>query len=224
MPGGKSKVLLCWSSGKDSAWTLHVLRQRDDVEVVGLLTTVNETHERVAMHAVRRELLAAQATAAGLPLTEVPIPIGCTNEQYDAAMAAALDEAKARDITRVAFGDLYLEDIRRYREERLAGTGLEPVFPLWGIPTHELIETMLSGGLRARVTCVDPKQISADLCGAEIDRSFVATLPSGADPCGENGEFHSFAFAGPMFERDVAIEVGETVERDGFVFTDLLPR
>jgi len=224
MPGAKNKVLLCWSSGKDSAWTLHALRGRDDVDVVGLLTTVNETHERVAMHAVRRNLLAAQAAAAGLPLAEIPIPIGCTNEQYDTAMATALEAAKAQGVTQVAFGDLYLEDIRRYREERLTGTGLEPVFPLWGIPTDELIETMLSSGLRARVTCVDPRQISEDLCGAEIDRSFLAALPRGADPCGENGEFHSFAFAGPMFEHDVAIEVGETVKRDGFVFTDLLPR
>lgn len=218
-----AKVLLSWSSGKDSAWALHVLREQRDVEVVGLLTTVNETHGRVAMHAVRRKLLAAQARAAGLSLTEVPIPIGCTNEQYDQAMSAALEVAKAAGITHAAFGDLFLEDIRRYREERLEGTGIDPVFPLWGIPTRDLISQMLDGGLRARITCVDPQQLDPKICGDEIDRAFVAALPPSVDPCGENGEFHSFAFAGPMFDHDIPIARGETVERDGFVFTDFNP-
>lgn len=221
MTAPRKRVLLCWSSGKDSAWTLHVLRERDDVEVVGLLTTINETHERVAMHAVRRTLLAAQADAAGLPLTEVPIPAECTNEQYDAAMAAALEGARTAGVEQVAFGDLFLEDIRRYREQRMQGTGLEPIFPLWGEPTSDLIERMLASGLRARVTCVDPRQMPESLCGAEIDRGFLDALPESVDACGENGEFHSFAFAGPMFREDVPIERGETVHRDGFVFTDL---
>ncbi len=216
-------MLLCWSSGKDSAWSLHVLRQRSEVDVVGLLTTVNETHQRVAMHAVRRQLLAEQAAAVNLPLTEVPIAIGCTNDQYDEAMGRALDGAKADGVEQVAFGDLYLEDIRRYREDRMRGTGIEPIFPLWGEPTADLIEQMIDGGLRARVTCVDPKQMPEALCGAEIDRAFLAALPTGVDPCGENGEFHSFAFAGPMFRNEVPLHVGETVTRDGFVFTDLVP-
>lgn len=223
MPEARAKVLLSWSSGKDSAWSLHALRQRRDVEVVGLLTTVNETHERVAMHAVRRKLLAAQAEAAGLPLTEVQIPIGCTNEQYDRAMSEALGEAKRMGVTHAAFGDLFLEDIRRYREERLDGTGIEPIFPLWGIPTADLIGEMLDGGLRARITCVDPKQLDPKHCGAEIDRALLQALPSSVDPCGEKGEFHSFAFAGPMFDHEISVQVGETVERDGFVFTDLTP-
>lgn len=200
-----------------------MLRQQADVEIVGLLTTVNETHERVAMHAVRRGLLATQAAAAGLPLQEVSIPIGCSNEQYDAAMAAALDQAKAAGVEAVAFGDLYLEDIRKYREERLAGTGVEPLFPLWGRPTDGLVRTMIGGGLRARVTCVDPRQMPEALCGSEIDAAFLAALPAGVDPCGENGEFHSFAFAGPMFDHEIDVRVGETVTRDGFVFTDLVP-
>lgn len=221
MASERPKTLLSWSSGKDSAWSLHVLREQAEVEIVGLLTTVNVTHERVAMHAVRRELLRAQADAAGLPLIEVPIPVGCTNAQYDDAMAATLGKARDEGVTRVAFGDLYLEDIRRYREERLAGTGIEPLFPLWGLPTRTLIHTMLEGGLRARVTCVDPRQIPAELSGSEIDEAFLAALPPEADPCGENGEYHSFAFAGPMFRTDIEIDVGERVERDGFVFTDL---
>jgi len=175
------------------------------------------------MHAVRRTLLTRQAAATRLPLTEIPIPVGCTNEQYDTAMAAALATASAAGITAVAFGDLYLEEIRRYREDRLRGTGIEPIFPLWGEPTSRLVHDMIDGGLRARVTCVDPRQMPAALCGAEIDRAFVDTLPAEVDPCGENGEFHTFAFGGPMFTEDLRIDVGRTVARDGFVFTDLLP-
>lgn len=223
MAEAPTDVLLCWSSGKDSAWTLHVLRGKPELRVVGLLTTMNTTHERVAMHAVRRELLLTQAEAAGLPITEVPIPIGCTNEQYDQAMAVALERARGEGVRAVAFGDLYLQDIRRYREDRLRGTGLEPLFPLWGEPTDRLARQMIQGGLRARITCVDARAMPVELCGAELDEEFLGALPSGVDPCGENGEFHSFAFGGPMFADDLAIRVGETVSRDGFVFTDLLP-
>jgi uncharacterized protein (TIGR00290 family) len=219
----KPKALLAWSSGKDSAWALHVLRAAGEVEVVGLLTTINETFDRVAMHAVRSELLRAQAAAAGLPLTCVPLPWPCSNEQYEAAMARALEEAQRAGIEVVAFGDLFLEDIRRYREERMAGTGLRPIFPLWGIPTDELARRMVAGGLRARLTCVDPRQLPPSFAGRDFDDALLADLPASVDPCGERGEFHSFAYAGPMFGAPVAIRGGEVVERDGFVFADLLP-
>jgi uncharacterized protein (TIGR00290 family) len=219
----KPKALLSWSSGKDSAWSLHVLRQRQDLEVVGLLTTVNAVHDRVAMHAVRSELLRQQADAAGLPLWPVPIPSPCSNAEYEAAMTAAVGRARAAGITVMAFGDLYLEDIRRYREERLTGTGLTPLFPIWGIPTSELARAMIAGGLRARLTCVDPRKLAPSFAGREFDASLLAQIPASVDPCGENGEFHSFAYDGPMFQRPVRIRSGEVVERDGFVFADLLP-
>lgn len=215
--------MLSWSSGKDSAWTLHVLRQQQAFEVVGLLTTVNQRFERVAMHAVRRELLRAQADAAGLPLLEVPIPWPCSNEQYEAAMAQALDEVKTRGVTAMAFGDLFLEDIRAYRVQKLAGTGVRPLFPLWGLPTAELARTMIEGGLQARLTCVDPRQAPRELAGRAFDTELLRELPASVDPCGERGEFHTFAHAGPMFRRALSIEPGEVVERDGFVFADLLP-
>jgi uncharacterized protein (TIGR00290 family) len=215
------KALLSWSSGKDSAWALHVLRQQGEVEVVGLLTTVNEQFGRVAMHAVRRDLLRAQADAAGLPLYEVGIPFPCSNEQYEAAMKAAVQAATARGITVMAFGDLYLEDIRSYRCEKLAGTGLRPIFPLWKLPTDELARAMIDGGLRARLTCVDPRHLDAKLAGRDFDAELLAELPGSVDPCGENGEFHSFAYAGPMFARALEVRTGEVVERDGFVFADL---
>lgn len=217
------KAMLSWSSGKDSAWTLHVLRQQQELEVVGLLTTVNQRFERVAMHAVRRELLQAQADAAGLPLLEVPIPWPCSNEQYEAAMAEALEEVKARGVSVMAFGDLFLEDIRAYRVQKLEGTGVRPVFPLWGLPTTELARTMIDGGLRARLTCVDPRHVPRELAGRAFDAQLLQELPPGVDPCGERGEFHTFAHAGPMFQRPLAVEPGEVVERDGFVFADLLP-
>ena len=222
------RALLAWSSGKDSAWTLHVLRQaaaRDPraPRVVGLLTTVNAVHERVAMHAVRRELLAAQARAAGLPLFEVPIPSPCSNAEYEAAMARAMAGARADGIAHVAFGDLYLQDIRRYREEKLAGTGITPIFPLWERPTRALAEEMLAAGVVAHLTAVDPRQIDGRFAGRRWDRALIAELPPTADPCGENGEFHTFVSAGPMFERPLAVRAGEVVTRDGFVFADLLP-
>jgi uncharacterized protein (TIGR00290 family) len=216
------KALLAWSSGKDSAWSLHVRRQ-EGVEVVGLLTTVNETHDRVAMHAVRRRLLLAQGEAAGLPVTVVPIPYPCPNDVYEAAMSRALAEARAQGVEAVAFGDLFLEDVRRYREERMSGTGLTPLFPLWGRPTPALAEEMIAGGLQARLNCVDPKAVAAELAGRAFDRRLLAELPAGVDPCGEKGEFHSFTWDGPMFRQPVPVRVGAVVSRDGFVFADLLP-
>jgi uncharacterized protein (TIGR00290 family) len=217
----KEKVLLSWSSGKDSAWTLHVLRSHHELEVVGLLTTINQQFERVAMHAVRVELLRAQAAAAGLPLHEVGIPWPCSNEQYEAVMAAAVQRARAEGVTVMAFGDLFLEDIRQYREQKLSGCGIRPIFPLWQLPTLELAHTMQGAGLRARLTCVDPRKLPKGLVGREFDAALLAELPPGVDPCGEHGEFHSFAYAGPMFEQPIAIRPGEVVERDGFVFADL---
>jgi len=219
----RAKALLSWSSGKDSAWALHALRQQARVEVVGLLTTINETHDRVAMHAVRSELLRLQAAAAGLPLHTVNIPSPCSNEQYEAAMSLVVQRAQAAGVTVMAFGDLFLEDIRRYRVEKLAGTGIEPLFPIWGIPTDRLARDMIAGGLRARITCVDPKQLAPSFVAREFDSALLAELPASVDPCGERGEFHSFAYAGPMFDAPIAIQSGEVVTRDGFVFADLLP-
>ncbi len=216
----RRNILLSWSSGKDSAWSLHVLRQQE-FHVVGLLTTVNETYERVAMHAVRMELLQAQADAVGLPLRTVPIPNPCPNEDYEAATRAAMANARREGIDGIAFGDLFLEDIRRYREEKLRDTGLCPIFPLWGTPTEQLARQMIAAGLRARLTCVDRTQIPSSLVGREFDAALLKELPAGADPCGERGEFHTFAYDGPMFRERVQIQLGETQERDGFVFADL---
>lgn len=217
------RTLLAWSSGKDSAYCLHVLRLRTDVEVVGLLTTLNERYDRVAMHAVRRELLEAQAEAAGLPLFIVSIPDPCPNAAYEAAMEKALAAARQQGIAAVAFGDLFLEDVRRYREQRLADSGIMPLFPLWGRPTGALAAEMLAAGLRARITCIDPRALPASFAGREFDAALLATLPGGVDPCGENGEFHTFAWDGPMFRHAVPVRGGEVVTRDGFVFADLLP-
>ena len=222
------RVLLAWSSGKDSAYSLHVLRAaaaRDPLapRVVGLLTTVNATHERVAMHAVRRELLVAQAHAAGLQLYEVPIPSPCSNAQYEAAMGRAMAAAREDGIAHVAFGDLYLEDIRRYREDKLAGSGLSPLFPLWGRPTRALADEMLEAGVVAHLTAVDPRQVAGRFAGRRWDHDLLAELPPSADPCGENGEFHTFVSAGPMFARPISVRAGKVVTRDGFVFADLLP-
>jgi uncharacterized protein (TIGR00290 family) len=218
----RPKALVSWSSGKDSAWTLHVLRQRDQVDVVGLLTTVNEVHDRVAMHAVRTELLRAQANAVNVPLWPVPIPSPCSNAEYEAAMAAALARARQTGVTVVAFGDLFLEDIRRYREEKLQGTGITPIFPIWKMPTDILAREMISAALRARLTCIDPKQLPASFAGRAFDQALLSDLPPSVDPCGERGEFHTFAHDGPMFRWPVPVKSGEVVERDGFVFADLL--
>lgn len=217
------KALLSWSSGKDSAWTLHVLRRRREVEVVGLLTTINEVHDRVAMHAVRVSLLQAQAKAVGLPLWPVPIPSPCTNQDYEAAMRLVVGNAVAAGVTVLAFGDLFLEDVRRYREAQLAGTGLTPLFPLWGMPTDLLANDMIAAGLKARLTCVDPKQIDGRFAGRDFDARLLAELSVGVDPCGERGEFHTFAYDGPMFSAPVSVRNGEVVTRDGFTFVDLLP-
>jgi len=217
------KCLVSWSSGKDSAWMVHVLRQQPDIELAGVLTTVNEKYQRVAMHAVRVELLQAQADALGLPLWKIPIPSPCPNEVYERAMAEAVARAVREGFTHMAFGDLFLEDIRRYREEKLAGTGLTPIFPLFGADTTKLARDMVAGGLKARLTCVNPKVLDAAFAGRDFDTSLLDELPAAVDPCGERGEFHSFAYAGPMFSRPIPIKSGEVVERDGFVFADVLP-
>ena len=218
----RRRTFLSWSSGKDSAWALHVLRRQRDVEVVGLLTTVNRTAERVAMHAVREQLLRAQAAAVGLPLLTVPIPSPCSNEEYEQAMHSAIAKLQQENVTCMAFGDLFLEGIRRYRENNLQGTGIEPLFPLWGSDTKQLAQRMLRDGLRARVTCVDPRKLAASFAGRLYDQQFLDDLPDGVDPCGEHGEFHSFAFDGPMFRLPVGVVPGVVVERDGFIFADLL--
>ncbi len=218
------RVLLSWSSGKDSAWTLHVLRHQA-IDVVGLLTTFNGAFDRVAMHAVRSGLVAAQAAATGLPLWSVPLPWPCSNSEYERLMSGVLQRAVAARITHVAFGDLFLEDIREYRVRQLAPTGIEPLFPLWCSPreTPALARAMLDGGLKAVVTCVDPNKLPATFAGRAYDATMLADLPPGIDPCGERGEFHTFCFDGPMFSQPIAVRVGEILSRDGFSFADILP-
>lgn len=217
----KKKALISWSSGKDSAWTLHVLRQSGEYEIAGLLTTMNAAFDRVAMHGTRRELLEAQAEAADLPLRVVPLPWPCSNEQYELAMRETCAQAIADGIEVMAFGDLFLEDVRRYREEKLAGTGLTPVFPLWGLPTDALVREMIAGGLQARIVCVDPKKLPREFAGRDLDMSLLEDMPADVDPCAERGEFHTVAYAGPMFCSAIPVESGEVVERDGFVFADV---
>jgi uncharacterized protein (TIGR00290 family) len=217
------RTLLSWSSGKDSAWSLHVLRQRPDVTLVGLVTTVNAAFDRVAMHGVRRALLEAQAEAAGLPLHVLPIPHPCPNADYERIMGAFVAQQAAAGVGAMAFGDLFLVDIRRYREAKLAGSGIVPLFPLWGMETGRLAREMIAGGLEAYVTCVDPRRLPATFAGRRFDLGLLADLPADVDPCAENGEFHTFACAGPMFTRPIAVKTGEIVARDGFVFCDVLP-
>ncbi len=214
------KVLISWSSGKDSAWTLHLLQQQPDVEVVGLLTSINGEAERVAMHGTRVAVLNAQAKAAGLPLWIVSLPWPCSNVIYDEKMKACCERAVREKVRAVAFGDLYLSDIRSYRENQLKDTGLEPLFPLWERPTAKLAREMIDGGLRARVTCVDTKQLAASFAGREFDEDLLRDLPKEVDPCGENGEFHTCVYDGPMFGNRLQLEAGEIVDRDGFVFAD----
>ena len=217
------KILLSWSSGKDSAWALHLLNQQHPGGVAALLTTINEAYDRVAMHGVRASLLQAQADAAGLSLWRVPIPNQCTNEKYEASMRDACARAVAEGFTHVAFGDLFLEDIRRYRVERLEGTGLTPLFPVWQIPTPDLARTMIASGLRARLAVVDTRVLDASFAGRDFDASLLADLPPTVDPCGENGEFHTCVYAGPMFRNPIEVEVGEIVRREPFVFRDIKP-
>jgi uncharacterized protein (TIGR00290 family) len=216
------KILVSWSSGKDSAWMLHVLRTEGTGSAAALLTSINETVDRVAMHGVRSEVLRAQAAAVGLPLITVPLPSPCPNEVYEARMAAIIRTAVADGFTHVAFGDLFLEDVRRYREERLAGSGLTPIFPLWNRPTGELARDMLAGGVEAILTCVDPRILPARFAGRRYDAQLLDELPSDIDPCGERGEFHSCVIAGPMFTHRIDVHLGEIVERKGFVFADVL--
>ena len=214
-------VLLSWSSGKDSAWALHVLRQAG-VTVGGLLTSLNDTAGRVSMHGVRDEILRAQAGAAGLPLFTIPLPWPCSNEIYEARLRDAVTRAVAAGFTHAAFGDLFLADVRKYREDRLAGTGLTPLFPLWGRPTPQLARDMIAGGLRARLATIDPRVMPRELAGAEFDDALLARLPPSVDPCGENGEFHTCVTAGPMFTTPLAVRAGTTVEREGFVYRDFI--
>ena len=216
------KILLSWSSGKDSAWALHILNLKRPGAVAGLLTTVNESVDRVAMHGVRRDVLEAQARAAGLPLHIVPIPHPCSNEVYESRMRAAVARAVADGFTHAAFGDLYLEDVRRYRERQLAGSGLKPLFPVWGIPTDRLAQDMISAGLKARLSCVDTRIIGPSFAGREFNATLVADLPRGADPCGENGEFHTCVCDGPMFSGPVRVRVGRLEKRDPFAWADLV--
>lgn len=220
----RPKAWLAWSSGKDSAWALHEIRQGGEFEVVALLTTINQTYQRVAMHAVREALVEMQATAAGLPQVKVPIPSPCSNEIYERAMSEAMARARATGVQHVVFGDLFLQDIRAYREKNLAACGMTAVFPLWRKDTRQLAEEMLAGGLLAYLTCVDPRKLDASFAGRRFDAKLLRDLPSSVDPCGENGEFHTFANAGPMFDREIHVTPGEIVERDGFIFADFLPQ
>jgi uncharacterized protein (TIGR00290 family) len=217
------RVLVAWSSGKDSAWALHVLRQQSDVRIAGLLTTFNEAAGRVSMHAVRRELVEAQAAAVGLPLWPVFLPWPCSNQDYEDRMRAACTKARLEGVQAIAFGDLFLEDVRQYRERQLSGSGLEPLFPLWHRDTPALAREMLTAGLKAKLTCIDPRKLALHWAGREFDSEFLAALPEDVDPCGERGEFHTFAYAGPMFQRCISFRAGAVVERDGFVFADLIP-
>ena len=216
------RILVSWSSGKDSAWSLHVLRRDSAGEVGGLLTSMNEAAGRVSMHGVREEIVRAQAAAAGLPLFTIPLPWPCTNEIYEARLRAAVERAVADGFTHVAFGDLFLEDVRKYREDRLAGTGLAPLFPLWGRPTAALAREMIAGGVHARISTLDPRVMPRELIGAQFDEALLAALPPSVDPCAERGEFHTCVTDGPMFAAPLNVEAGEIVEREGFVYGDLL--
>jgi uncharacterized protein (TIGR00290 family) len=219
---GKPKAWMAWSSGKDSAWALHLAQRGNGVDVIGLLTTISDSYRRVSMHGVREELLEAQRDALGLPLYAVRIPTPCPNDTYEAAMGSVLETARAEGVTHIVFGDLFLEDVRSYREAQLARVGMFGHFPLWGRETGVLAREMIAGGLRAYLTCVDPRRVSRELAGRAFDEALLSALPEGADPCGENGEFHTFAWDGPMFTAPIPVQAGDTVERDGFVFTDLV--
>jgi uncharacterized protein (TIGR00290 family) len=219
----KPKALLSWSSGKDCSWALHVLHNQNEIDVVGLVTTFNEASNRVAMHGVRMELVESQARATGFPLWAIPLPWPCTNELYEERMRTVIERAQREGVQIFAFGDLHLQEIRAYREKQLAGTGIQPVFPIWGdaADTARLADDMIGAGLKAVVACVDPKELDPSFVGREFDRQFLADIPSTCDPCGERGEFHTFCYDGPMFSRPIPSSVGERVNRDGFWFADL---
>jgi uncharacterized protein (TIGR00290 family) len=219
----KPKALVSFSSGKDSAYALELVRRAEALEVVGLLTTVTAAYERVSMHGVRLTLLQAQADALGLPCTQVSIPPACSNEIYEQAFSSALRVARESGVSHVVFGDLFLEDIRAYREQQMRAAGLTPVFPLWGRDTAQLASEMLESGIVATITCVDPRRLAPTFAGRTWNRALIDALPAGVDPCGENGELHTFVSDGPGFRTPVATQLGEVVERDGFVFADLLP-
>ena len=218
----RQKAFISWSSGKDSAFALHEMRKRADIEVIGALTTVNATHDRVAMHGVRRELLAAQAKAMALPMLEVPLPYPCPNEVYESRMETAVAEMRNQEATQVIFGDLFLEDIRDYREKQMTGTGMGCLFPLWNRDTAQLAQDMIDEGVKAHVVCVDPKRLDRSFAGRSFDRAFLSDLPEEVDPCGENGEFHTIVTAGPMYQCELQVAPGEVVERDGLVYADFL--
>ena len=218
-----TKVALSWSSGKDSAWTLHLLRQSPEIEVAALITTFNSEANRVAMHAVRRALVETQAQRTGVPLWPVELPWPCSNEQYEQRMLAVCQRAIAEGITTIAFGDLFLEDVRNYRIRQLQGTGLTPVFPIWQIPTAQLAREMIAAGVKATITCVDPAKLAKSLAGREYNLELLQGLPAEVDPCGENGEFHTFVYDSPVFSSPIPVHGGEVVERSGFVFADVLP-
>jgi uncharacterized protein (TIGR00290 family) len=218
------KVLLSWSSGKDSVWALHLLRKQPDIEVVALLTSFNSAAGRVAMHAVRRTLVDAQAARAGIPQWSVDLPWPCSNAEYEERMRGVCQRAVAEGITAVAFGDLFLQDIRDYRERQLQSTGLEPLFPVWEITTAQLARDMIAAGVTAKITCVDPAQVDRSFAGRDFDQALLDSLPDSVDPCGENGEFHTFVYDAPVFSRPIEVRMGEIVERDGFVFADVLPK
>jgi uncharacterized protein (TIGR00290 family) len=217
------KVLLSWSSGKDSVWALHLLRQQPDIEVAALLTSFNSAADRVAMHAVRRALVDMQAGRTGIPQWSVDLPWPCSNSEYEERMRGVCQQALAEGITAVAFGDLFLQDIRDYRERQLQGTGLEPLFPVWEIPTAKLAHDMIAAGVKAKITCVDPAQVDRTFAGRDFDQALLDSLPAGVDPCGENGEFHTFVYDAPVFSSPIEVRMGEIVERDGFVFADVVP-
>jgi uncharacterized protein (TIGR00290 family) len=216
-------AIVSWSSGKDSAFALYEARRLNLVQIVGVLSTINEAHDRVAMHGVRSALLDRQIAALGLPVIKVPIPSPCSNEIYEARMAQACEKIKARDIRHIVFGDLFLEDIRAYRVQQLSAMGIEPVFPLWKRDTAALAREMIASGVVAHITCLDPRKLDRSFAGRCFDADLLRDLPPNIDPCGENGEFHTVVTAGPMFAHPIPVHIGQTVERDGFVFTDVIP-
>jgi uncharacterized protein (TIGR00290 family) len=218
-----TKAFVSWSSGKDSAFALHEARRLGLAQIAGVLSTINEAHDRVAMHGVRSALLDRQIEALGVPAIKVPIPSPCPNEIYETRLAEACERIKAQGIRHIVFGDLFLEDIRAYRVEKLSSMGMEPIFPLWKRDTAALAREMIASGLCAHIVCLDPRKLDRSLGGRRFDADLLRELSSGVDPCGENGEFHTAVTAGPMFRREIPVRIGQSVERDGFVFTDLIP-